>query len=143
MKEEKSCGAVVYREEEMLELLLIKHKNGGHWSFPKGHVEANETEEETAKREILEETGVQVCLDTRFREAVRYAPKPKVMKTVIYFAARYTSGCLIGQKEEVTQLGWFTPELAYRCMAYESDRSILRKFEAYRGRSEVDVRKMQ
>ena len=39
MKKEKSCGAIVYREKDGVEILLIKHKNGGHWAFPKGHVE--------------------------------------------------------------------------------------------------------
>ena len=51
MKKEKSCGAVVYRQGETgVEVLIIKHKNGGHWAFPKGHVEKKETEPETALR---------------------------------------------------------------------------------------------
>ena len=45
MKWEKSCGAVVFRKAgDTLEVLLIRHKNGGHWAFPKGHVEHEETE---------------------------------------------------------------------------------------------------
>ena len=58
---EKSCGAIVYRRHHgNLEILLIKHVNSGHWSFPKGHVEEGETEVETATREIKEETGIEV-----------------------------------------------------------------------------------
>ena len=68
MLHEKSCGAIVYRKYHgNTEILLIKHINSGHWSFPKGHVEGDETEEETAKREIMEETGIDVNLDTTFR----------------------------------------------------------------------------
>ena len=49
MLHEKSCGAIVYRKYHgNLEILLIKHVNSGHWSFPKGHVEAGETEVETS-----------------------------------------------------------------------------------------------
>ena len=60
MRKEKSCGALVVRRgAESPEILLIKH-NGGHWAFPKGHVEAGETEEETALREVQEETGLTV-----------------------------------------------------------------------------------
>ena len=67
MLHEKSCGAIVYRKYHgNTEILLIKHINSGHWSFPKGHVEGDETEEETAKREIMEETGIDVNLDTTF-----------------------------------------------------------------------------
>ena len=65
MKTEKSCGAVVLRKNQgRLQVLLIKHINGGHWAFPKGHVEPGETEEQTALREIKEETGLSVTLDT-------------------------------------------------------------------------------
>ena len=68
MKKEKSCGAIVYRQRDSwVEVLLICHKNGGHWAFPKGHVEKQETEEETALREIREETGLTVKLNTAFR----------------------------------------------------------------------------
>ena len=44
--------------------------------FPKGHVEKKETEEETALREIKEETGLKVALDTAFRKMVTYLPSP-------------------------------------------------------------------
>ena len=58
MLHEKSCGAIVYRKYHgNTEILLIKHINSGHWSFPKGHVEGDETEEETAKREIITKEG--------------------------------------------------------------------------------------
>ena len=61
MLHEKSCGAIVYRRfHGNIEILLIKHINSGHWSFPKGHVEGDETELETARREIKEETGLDV-----------------------------------------------------------------------------------
>ena len=59
MTYEKSCGGIVYRKfHGNTEILLIKHIKSGYWSFPKGHVENSETEEETAKREIKEETGI-------------------------------------------------------------------------------------
>ena len=64
MMHEKSCGAIVYRKSHgNIEILLIKHVNSGHWSFPKGHVEGTETEVETAKREIKEETAIDVLID--------------------------------------------------------------------------------
>ena len=79
MKHEKSCGGLIYREHNgETDILLLKHRCGGHWSFPKGHMEAGETEMETALLEIREETGLRVFLREGFREAVEYSPKPNV-----------------------------------------------------------------
>ena len=65
MRHEKSCGAVVFsRFDGAWHVLLIRHDHGRHTSFPKGHVEAGETERQTAEREIFEETGVRVRVDT-------------------------------------------------------------------------------
>ena len=72
---EKSCGIVLFNSDEFL---LIQHptkSNGdeGHWDFPKGHVEGNETELETAKRELIEETGiVNFRLFDGFRHRIEY-----------------------------------------------------------------------
>ena len=75
MTYEKSCGGIVYRKfHGNTEILLIKHIKSGYWSFPKGHVENGETEEETAKREIKEETGIDVYIDSGF---IRHARTQK------------------------------------------------------------------
>ncbi|MGI6255365.1 MAG: bis(5'-nucleosyl)-tetraphosphatase [Acutalibacter sp.] len=132
MKKEKSCGAVVYRlEDGCPEVLLIKHRNGGHWAFPKGHVEKNETESETALREIREETGLAVDLDTGFRETVTYSPKPGVMKDVIYFSAKVKSNDARPQPEEVLELRWENQEQALALVTYATDRSVLQSFFQY------------
>ena len=89
MLHEKSCGAIVYRKfHGNTEILLIKHINSGHWSFPKGHVEGEETEVETARREIKEETSIDVIIDPTFRETVSYSPKKDTVKVVVYFLAK-------------------------------------------------------
>ena len=57
MKQEKSCGAVVYAETGRGRLYLVEKMLHGHFGLPKGHVEPGENERQTAEREILEETG--------------------------------------------------------------------------------------
>lgn len=132
MKKERSCGAVVWHDlENEIKILLIKHKNGGHWSFPKGHVEKNETDEETAKREILEETGLCVEIDNNFKSVVTYSPKKNVMKDVIYFSAKSNSTKIHAQEEEVTDIEWVSAEKAYNLINYETDKDILRKWEIF------------
>ena len=135
MKKEKSCGAVVYRQGETgVEVLIIKHKNGGHWAFPKGHVEKKETESETALREIKEETGLKVELDTGFREMVTYSPKPNVMKDVIYFAAKAKKDSARPQPEEVLAPLGAAPE-ALALVTYATDREVLQAFLRYLAQS--------
>ncbi|AXY25808.1 DNA mismatch repair protein MutT [Suicoccus acidiformans] len=132
MKEEISCGAVVYRMETNKPLyLVIRHMNGGHWAFAKGHVEANETEEETALREIQEETGLHVELDTNFREVNRYSPGPGITKDVIYFLAQAQTSAIQEQAIEVTDSAWLPFEEAVERLTYANDQAILTKAHHY------------
>lgn len=132
MNYEKSCGAIVYRKfHGNTEILLVRHIKSGHWSFPKGHIEDGETEEETAKREIKEETGVDVLLDTGFRETVSYSPKRNTKKTVVYFVGMATSHELIPQKEEISDLKWQEIGQAAGTLTYDNDKAIVNKAKAF------------
>ncbi len=118
MKFEKSCGAVVYKVVSGVTLFLIEHMALGHTSLPKGHMEKGETEEETAIREIKEETNLDVVLDTRFRHTISYSPYPGIEKTVVFFAAEAASDSLVNQECEVSALEWMPYEQA--CLAFSS-----------------------
>ncbi|MBE7037573.1 MAG: NUDIX domain-containing protein [Ruminococcaceae bacterium] len=132
MKKEKSCGAIVYRlDGDNILVLMVKHINGGHWSFPKGHVEQNETEAQTAKREIMEETGINVEIDTRFKEKVTYSPKKDVLKDVIFFAAKTEEKEYIRQQEEISKIEWVNLTDAEKKVAFENDRMMIKNFIKY------------
>lgn len=127
MRTEKSCGAVVFRtKNERLQILLIRHVNGGHWAFPKGHVEKGETEEQTAKREILEETGLSVILDNRYRQVVTYSPKKDVVKDVVYFVAHAPSEVkAAAQESEISQVRWVDADKAVEYVSFDNDKKVL------------------
>ncbi len=128
MSYEKSCGAIVYRKHHgNTEIILIKHVNSGHWSFPKGHVEGAETEVETAEREIREETGLEVLIDPTFRETVTYNPKKDTQKDVIYFLAKAKTHELVPQQEEISQIKWVEIGLASSVLSYDNDRQLVQK----------------
>ena len=131
MLHEKSCGAIVYRRfHGNIEILLIKHVNSGHWSFPKGHVEGDETELETARREIKEETGLDVILDQTFRETVSYSPKRDTQKIVVYFLALARNYDFVPQEEEIAEIRWVDIIRAARMLTYENDKTIVNKARA-------------
>ena len=127
MRYEKSCGAVVFRKENgELKLLLLKHINGGHWGLPKGHVEAEETEQQTAAREILEETGLNVYkLYDQFRYEMEYSPVEGVMKKVIYFVAEVKESEFMHQVEEVEQCIWLSYDEALQLVTYDNTKKLL------------------
>ena len=128
MLHEKSCGAIVYRKfHGNTEILLIKHINSGHWSFPKGHVEYGETEVETAKREIMEETSIDVIIDPTFRETVTYSPKKDTTKVVVYFLAKAKNVDYIPQEGEISEIKWVDIYHASNVLSYENDRNIVSK----------------
>ena len=133
MKREKSCGALVYRfQGDQLMLLLLRHRHGGHWSFPKGHVEGDETEIQTALREIREETGLTVSLKEGFRHTVEYYPKPGVRKQVVYFLGEAASDAkAVRQEEEISELHWVEWSQAMEAVTFKNDRNLLNYAREY------------
>ena len=130
-KEEKSCGAVIWRMGEKGHEFLLAQHGASHWSFPKGHIEGRETELETARREILEETGLTVDIDPGFRQVVTYYPKPGVIKDVVFFIAQPTGGQEHPQLSEIRQLGWFPFQEAKPLVTFATDVEALKEAEAY------------
>lgn len=132
MINEKSCGAIVYHQQkDQINYLLIRHVNGGHWAFPKGHVEPAEKENQTALREIREETGLDVDINTDFREVVAYTPKEGYWKEVVYFLAESEEIHVQQQIIEVTDFAWLSYDEALNQLTYDNDRHLLKKASDY------------
>lgn len=123
MKYEKSCGAVIFKNNQVLLIKSVK----GHWSFPKGHVEGDETELETAYREILEETNLKVIINQEKRVVISYSPYPGTMKDVVYFYATYKDGIINRQVAEVDDIGWYDITEALDIITYEMEKNVLIK----------------
>ncbi|MEG0179495.1 MAG: NUDIX domain-containing protein [Oscillospiraceae bacterium] len=128
MKKEKSCGAICYQKsDDKIEILLIKHRYGGHWSFPKGHVEKGEDEETTAMREVREESGAEIKILDGYREINTYSPSKGAIKDVIIFVAQIIGGRLLPQPEEVSEVAMLSYDAALERLTFETDRLMLAK----------------
>lgn len=103
MEKEKSCGAVVIKDNN--EILLVKTIRG-FFGFPKGHVEAGETEEETAIREVKEETGIDIEIISDKKFILTYKVNNVIDKDVILFIAKPISNELLRQECEISEVKW-------------------------------------
>ena len=130
MKQEKSCGALLFRIKEEPQVLMIRQVQG-HWCFPKGHVEKDETEEETALREIREETGLKASINNGFRETLGYSPKEGVYKEVGYYAGTVKGGKKKVQEEELSEIRWVNFEKARELVTYANDAEMFEKAVRY------------
>lgn len=133
---ELSSGAVVYRKNKKIEFLIVKHLKG-HYSFPKGHLEHLETNEEAAIREIKEETGIDVELDTSFTIVNTYSKDYKSVKDVTYFIGKAKNYDITVPDDEIESANWLSYEMALDILTYENDKEILKKAFDYLNKEKV------
>ncbi len=133
---EKSCGIIVYRREADGLKFLLLHYPGGHWDFPKGHVEKiDASEEATARRELQEETGItQVEFNRGYKESMYYefnrGYKDRVKKVVVYFLAE-TQEEAVAISFEHQNFIWLPYEEALSRLTYENAKELIRKAQPY------------
>lgn len=131
MRYEKSCGAVVFTHAGGQIKFALVQQLAGFYSFPKGHVEKGETEQETALREIYEELQLKPTLLEGFRMVDEHIipNKPNVTKQIVYFLGEYADQEIVFQHEELLSAPLVTYEEAMALFQYESSKRILT--EAY------------
>lgn len=124
---EKSCGLAVFKDDKV----LLVHHNVGHWGLPKGHVEDNETEEETAIRETKEETNVDAKIFGDFRTVITYSPKENVMKDVVFFVGVPLSDDLHVQESETQEVKYVSIDEALELINNNEASEVVRKAYDY------------
>ena len=106
----KSCGVLPWREMDgRREYLIVFEQFSQCWSLPKGHMEAGETELQTALRELLEETGLSAQLDPSRRAVIEYPILPAGRKQVVFFSGR-VSGTPQTRPGEIETFKWISAE---------------------------------
>ena len=131
---EKSCGAIVFtKDNDEIRYVIIQFKEG-IFGFPKGHVEGAETEEETALREILEETGLLVRLIDGFRTEDTHTfirNRETRLKHIVYFLAAYEQQSLTVQESELSSIHLMNCETAMAAFQFESSKRLLKEARCF------------
>jgi len=137
---ETSVGAVVFLLREGAPQFLLLHYPHGHWDFVKGHKERGETDEETLRRELEEETGitdVEIVSGFTSRVKFRYTAKGTerekrrrqwrglfIWKTVRYYAVR-TNEAAVRLSDEHLDWSWLGYDDARRAITHENSKRVL------------------
>lgn len=129
MRDERSSGAVIFSidKDSGAEFLLLHHTSG-HWDFPKGNIESGEDEKQAARREILEETGIQdVNFLEGFREKIEYRYKrgeKLIHKEVIFYLLRTNTKKITLSNEHIAYV-WNKYDNAVKQLTYKNTKNVL------------------
>lgn len=142
-REAMSAGGVVYREDAgALLIALCGRTRTGTWNLPKGTPDDGETVEETALREVQEETGLEVEIESQLghieywftRESKRFH------KLVHFFLMGERGGSFDLHDPEFDVIQWFPAVQAIRSLTFETEADIVRRaIEALASRSSGNV----
>ncbi|MFH1451511.1 MAG: bis(5'-nucleosyl)-tetraphosphatase [bacterium] len=133
---EKSAGAVIFRQEQDKTYYLLLHypssvkAEKNYWDFPKGHIDGNETDQETAKREVKEECGIEeLQFIEGFKESIKYFFRFKgksIFKIVVYFLAETKTKEIKISSEHIGS-DWLVYEEALTALSFKNSKEVLEK----------------
>lgn len=130
MGHEISAGVILFRRRPRREYLVLNY--GSHWDFPKGHMEAGEDPQTTARRELQEETGVRDArFASGFEETMHYFYRKAgedMRKVVIYFLAETATRDVTLSHEHCGYL-WLPYEETLERLTFKNARDLLTKAE--------------
>lgn len=129
--EETSAGGVVLDEARQRVALIGRLDRRGRllWSLPKGHIEGEETPEQTAVREVCEETGLRASV-LQPLGTIDYwfvADDRRIHKTVHHFLLQAHTHELSDEDVEVTEVAWVDIDELEERLAYADERRLVRK----------------
>ena len=129
-----SAGGVVFRPAGAgyeVALIRVARADGDAWALPKGWIEKGEDLEQTAVREVREETGLDAKVLRKLGE-ITYefyskADRSRIVKTVHLFLMEWLGGDTADHDDEVEEVRWFPLEDALRMLTYKNEREMLEK----------------
>ena len=119
MQKEYSCGAILFCYEDGVRKYILVMEPSGSYGFPKGHKEGNETDLETAIREIREETGIIPEFIPNLKRTIRYNLPNGAEKEVVFFAAKYKNQELCAEDKNILAIKKLTLDNALSMLKFK------------------------
>lgn len=148
MPKEQSAGAVIFYIENKQPYYLLLHYPTGkrtkkeYWDFPKGHLEKGETEQQAARREVAEETGLEdISFSPGFQERIHYYFRVQgktIFKTVVFFLA-FTKKKEVKISFEHEGFIWLSFEKAMKKLKFANARRILTRAHHFLKKQKQDA----
>lgn len=123
----RAAGGLVWRigPNRQVEVLLVHRPRYDDWSLPKGKADPGETDEDCARREVFEETGIRAALEAPL-PAVRYLDRKARPKVVRYWCMRPVSEPEpFLPNHEVDEIAWLPLDEALHRLTYPHDRELV------------------
>lgn len=132
LKSQVSAGGVMSRRlQGNIEIALVSVKRGSVWCLPKGLINKGEAPENTAIREVSEETGLKGGIIDKLGEITYWyyikEENTKCKKTVHFFLMEYEDGDVSDHDWEVDNAAWFPIDVALEKAFYRGDRQIIQR----------------
>jgi len=127
MRKDSSYGVIpLSNVDGQWHVYIIRH-NAGHWAFPKGHPEKGETPQQTAERELKEETGLNISRffpNSPLQEHYSFIHDQEAIdKTVFYFLAE-VHGDIKLQEEEVSNGEWIALKKVHERITFQESKEL-------------------
>ena len=129
-----SAGGVAHRTENgLIEVVVIQTSSEGRWQLPKGIIDAGETPEVAALREVREEAGI-ACEVIEPLDEIEYwfvaaydGPKKRYHKKVFFYLMKFLEGDVNDHDHEVVEARWVGIDEAESMLAFESEKKLIVK----------------
>lgn len=133
MKTQVSAGIIVFRVNHGQREYLLLHYIGGHWDLAKGKIEGDESKQDAAVRELLEETSLTAKIIDGFEHHLSYHFRHQgslIEKTVYFFVGELESG-RVHLSDEHIGFAWLSYEDSLKKLTFENAREIIKKAELF------------
>jgi len=124
----EAAGGILWKETSSGKKIAIIHRERyDDWTLPKGKREPGESWQDTALREVWEETGCQAILGDFIGSTSYTINGHSTPKVVLFWQMTIRKNCEFSPNDEVDQIKWLSPKKAIKQLTYKDERTILRK----------------